>query len=523
MRPVANLFPLKGSIGNISHDVDQQIGMNAREAHCFIRPSLFFYLNLLMIGSQKISRVCVIGGGAAGLVCGSELLRSGVSFEILEKSKYIGGVWKYVPNKSVMYGNLRTNLPKEIMPFDADHMFDNSLRSFITHNDVDQYLTKFYHDEGLENYTRLGCEVIDCFKSGKSWVVRSKAGGKTIEDLYDALIIANGHYDLPFSPPLEGIEHFQGTVMHSREYDDVEVFRGKTVLVVGTKSSGTDMAREISSVASLVHLSDRGMNDSTCRSYGNIIHRPALRAIVASSGDVEFMDGEQVHVDIILWCTGFLYDYPFFGEDAKIHLQHFAENKRRVGNLYQQLLNINDPTVAFVGLPFSVVPFVLFRAQARWLAAVFSGRLSLPPKCEQAAWLREHEERLHSLRLLDTKYHFLGGDAQFHYVRGLARASMSMSTHADDEEHEQDGGVQETAEVSAHEKGTDEGRNEGQEERQGEGRRGGRAAAVADAALDRFIRFVDVVQSIYNDVGANRPPYPGAPDVYRDREYRVDR
>lgn len=47
---------------------------------------------------------------------------------------------------------------------------------------------------------------------------------------------------------------FKGQYLHSREYKDVEAFRGKRVLVVGIGNTGGDLSVELSRVAAKVQL-----------------------------------------------------------------------------------------------------------------------------------------------------------------------------------------------------------------------------------------------------------------------------
>lgn len=71
-----------------------------------------------------------------------------------------------------------------------------------------------------------------------------------VTEVFDAVCVCSGHYDEAFTPRAEGADEFRGTSMHAREYDrpGVEAFIGKRVLCVGSRSSGTDIAREVSSV-----------------------------------------------------------------------------------------------------------------------------------------------------------------------------------------------------------------------------------------------------------------------------------
>lgn len=56
--------------------------------------------------------------------------------------------------------------------------------------------------------------------------------------LYDAVMICNGHYTVPRLPPVEGIDHFPGTCEHSHNYRRPAPYEGLKVLLVGAHASG---------------------------------------------------------------------------------------------------------------------------------------------------------------------------------------------------------------------------------------------------------------------------------------------
>lgn len=103
------------------------------------------------------------------------------------------------------------------------------------------------------------------------------SGSTTVVETFDAVCVCNGHFDKPFVPRVDGFEGFQGTSMHAYAYDtpDVEAFAGRRVLCVGSRSSGADIAREVSSagehVLNLCARVRRCQSASNC-SNGNVIH-----------------------------------------------------------------------------------------------------------------------------------------------------------------------------------------------------------------------------------------------------------
>jgi hypothetical protein len=197
-------------------------------------------------------------------------------------------------------------------------------------------------------------------------------GGVLLSEMFDAVVVANGHFDVPDSPTLEGLENFTGRVMHARQYDTPDDYRGQRIVCVGYKSSGTDIARELSFVAESVHVVDRslvsGGAGSVEKQHGNIFRRPQIRRITAGGGGVEFEDGTTCEgVDVIIFCTGYHYSLPFLSENlVKI-------GDRAVFPAYRHLFHAAFPSLILMGLLHSVVPFPLFDFQARWATAVLAG------------------------------------------------------------------------------------------------------------------------------------------------------
>ena len=476
-----------------------------------------------VVGTPRIRTVAIIGAGAAGLITADVMRKDGFDVVIFEKKSVVGGVWKFTDPTSglpgtPMYKSLRSNLPKAIMAFGDGNAFPVSCRSYLSHQDVQSYLEDFAVRETLAPLIRF-CRSVESVTSilpqsssvSASWRVTTKSNappkvnptaieGDSIEctDFFDAVIICNGHYNVPLQPQasdMVGLKNFRGEIMHSIDYNDPEIFAGKAVLVVGSKSSGTDIAREISSVAKIVYVSDRSLIREAGAVYGNIHHKPGILSTLSEElnivdaetelgNSVQFEDNSIADVDVLIWCTGYAYDYPFLSlnedhehvgdELSQKHsttgLSVNVQKKRKVCNIYQQVFSISHPTLSFVGLPYSVVPFPLFLLQAKWIASIYSGRKVLPNVTEQIASIKDREDELLLKYKGDRtkaieKFHYLG-DAQWDYCRLLAKSS-----------------------------GCDN---------------------------ERQLLYLKTMEEVYNDNVLMRPPYPGAPDTYRNSEYFVD-
>ena len=53
----------------------------------------------------------------------------------------------------------------------------------------------------------------------------ARSSSNTHSDLFDAVVVGNGHYNLPAVPHIPGLdEYFKGQTLHSIAYDDPQQF-----------------------------------------------------------------------------------------------------------------------------------------------------------------------------------------------------------------------------------------------------------------------------------------------------------
>lgn len=389
-------------------------------------------------------RVAVIGAGAAGLVTARELRSAGHVPVVFERASHVGGTWVYDErteddplgkNPSTrlhasMYAALRTNLPRPLMSF-SGHPFVGDGREFPGHAAVAQYLADYAAAENLTGSIRFGHgvqSVVPLMPDGRSWRHPSSESdvvwqitvthrGDASAETFDAVAVCNGHYTVPNVPPLPGLELFPGEVLHSHNYRRRDPFADRVVAMLGAKASGFDLSRDVAEVATRVHLCARDHDGvATVGANHNIDLRSSIVAL-HDDASIELTDGSRiVDVDDVILCTGYRYDFPFLDPSARI--VDVVDNN--VEPLWLMLVAVRLPSIAFVGLPFQVVPFALFERQAAFFAALLSGRISpCDPETREAQWAAREAElvargvaRRHFLRL---------GDEQVEYGNLLAR------------------------------------------------------------------------------------------------------
>ncbi|XXG75908.1 hypothetical protein AAC387_Pa08g0375 [Persea americana] len=400
------------------------------------------------MGYPRSCEVAVIGAGAAGLVAGRELLREGHKVVVFEKGESVGGTWVYSPSvesdqlgldpcrkivHSSLYQSLRVNIPRECMGF-FDYPFvprpsnkERDSRRFPEHREVLLYLQDFAREFELKGLVRFGTEVFDVHLVDEGrWMVRSRKvrmGGcddavADESEVFDAIVVCNGHFTEPRIAEIPGIEVWPGKQIHSHNYRVPDPFQDQVVVLIGSSVSAFDISGDICAFAKEVHLSSRSAPDKQPMSkqpgYDNVwLHSMIERA--HADGTVAFRDGSSVRADIILHCTGYKYDFPFLKVNDIVTVDDNC-----VGPLYKHIFPpLLAPWLSFIGLPWRVILFPLCEMQSKWVACVLSGRLALPSQEEMMMDVKDFHSKLDAAGLPKHYTHNMS-DYQFDYVDKLA-------------------------------------------------------------------------------------------------------
>ncbi|KAJ0248087.1 Flavin-containing monooxygenase FMO GS-OX5 [Hirschfeldia incana] len=342
--------------------------------------------------------VAVIGGGAAGLAAARELRRESHSVVVFERDAQVGGLWVYTPqtepdplsldpNRTIVhssvYDSLRTNLPRECMGY-RDFPFvprndDGSRdpRRYPSHREVLAYLQDFAREFNLGEMVRFETEVVCVERDGRKWKIRSRSSDGIFKDeMFDSVVVCNGHYTEPRVAHVPGIDSWPGKQVHSHNYRVPDPFKDQVVVVIGNFASGSDISRDITGVAKEVHIASRSNPSKTYEKLpgSNNLWLHSMIESARKDGSIIFQNGKVVHADTIVHCTGYKYHFPFLNTNGYVTVED-----NRVGPLYKHVFPpALAPSLSFIGLPWMTLQFFMFELQSKWVAAVLSGRVTLP-------------------------------------------------------------------------------------------------------------------------------------------------
>jgi hypothetical protein len=310
-----------------------------------------------------------------------------------------------------LYKSLRTNLPRKLMAFrDFPFEAEPGISQFVSHERVLTYLNDFAEHFGLYpviEFTTSIESVKSVQQSG--WHVQSSKGD---EGIFDAVIVGNGHYSKPRVPEIPGMEGFKGQVMHSHNYRTPDSFAGKRVALFGAAASALDISLELNQVAEQVYWC---AEEHAGIDVGEEIQRCGMPEKFESR-NLKLENGEYLsEIDAFIFCTGYHYRFRFLEEDIVSVTDHW------VHSLYLDLIPPEYPSIAFVGLPFAVIPFPLFELQVKWFTRQLVEKYSAPSKIEMRDWCEQHHHELLATGRKQRTFHKMGAE-QYAYMNLLAEA-----------------------------------------------------------------------------------------------------
>ncbi|EGW29844.1 uncharacterized protein SPAPADRAFT_63462, partial [Spathaspora passalidarum NRRL Y-27907] len=327
--------------------------------------------------TMAIKSVAIIGAGPSGLISLDSLIKE-QKFDLIrvfERRKEAGGCWIYDPQPpepiksfdklskgeieideipqvlptyvpkshtqrfmdTATYSYLESNVEATSMEF-SQETFPNQASKLskskygentpFRHNSIlKKFVTDLYKTRGYDDHIEFNCSVELVEKVNDKWRIVLRKFGKNQdyiwEEFFDAVIVASGHYDVPYVPSIPGLQEFSDlpstTVIHSKAFRSREQFRNKKTIVVGASVSAMDSVQDIVDVVKKPAISSQKKTSGPHVYFGteafdhpHIQKRTQIVKIETETRTVYFDDDTtESDIDAIIFATGFIYKYPF--------------------------------------------------------------------------------------------------------------------------------------------------------------------------------------------------------------------
>ena len=433
--------------------------------------------------------VCVIGAGSSGIAAVKALDERGFELDCFEASDRVGGLWVYKNSNgmSAAYRSLHINTSRARIEY-ADFPMPATYPDFPHHTQIAEYFDAYVDHFGFRDRITFDTRVTRAERLADGrWEVSTDRGDTRS---YDALVVANGHHwDARWpEPAFPGHERFAGVQMHSHDYagDDPDLFRDKSVVVLGMGNSAMDIAVEASFVARDVYLAARrgawvipkyilgrpmdsmqasaripfairrraqeallrlvvgdmeryGLpkpdhrfleahptvsDDVLSRlAHGEIAPKPNIAELTERT--VRFADGSEVDADVVVYCTGYRVTFPFL-DPALISA---PDNDLP---LFRRVFHPALGGLYFIGLlqPLGAI-MPLAELQSQWVCDHLAGRYHLPRDAAMRADIQAERAAMFK-RYVASKRHTMEVDVEDYVLairqerrRGERRAALA--------------------------------------------------------------------------------------------------
>jgi cation diffusion facilitator CzcD-associated flavoprotein CzcO len=170
-------------------------------------------------------------------------------------------------SESSVYPYLETNVDALPMEFSQERIPDERSELSISRHGpktpfrrwdvLRRYIADLVERRGYDDLISYSTTVERVEKIGAEWKVTLRKDGEESDywwvEWFDAVVVASGHYWVPYIPSIDGLEEFEkarpGSVIHSKHFRGREQFLGKVSLLTNRAKCNRGLTRLLPSAS----------------------------------------------------------------------------------------------------------------------------------------------------------------------------------------------------------------------------------------------------------------------------------
>ncbi len=190
------------------------------------------------LGRARQPYVVIIGGGQGGIMLGARLKQLGVPAVIVERNARPGDSWRNRYRSLVLHD-----------PVWYDHLpyipFPDTWPVFAPKDKIGDWLEMYAKVMELDYWGSTEARHAAFDADRKVWAVELERDGEPLTLRPRHLVFATGAYGPPRRVAFKDRDAFRGRILHASEHRDGRDLAGKRCVVIGSATSGHDIALDL--------------------------------------------------------------------------------------------------------------------------------------------------------------------------------------------------------------------------------------------------------------------------------------
>ncbi|WP_228717287.1 flavin-containing monooxygenase [Allosaccharopolyspora coralli] len=202
--------------------------------------------------------VLVVGAGVSGIGAARRLQQEcpSKSFAVLERRAALGGTWDLFRYPGVRSDSDIYTLSYPFRPWRGS-------RSIVDGASIRDYIGDTAREHGIDRHIRYSTKVVSAHWSSEQarWTVETRTGEHGERRVYRCsfLYMCTGYYDYDkgHQPEFDGLDEFEGSLVHPQFWPENLDFEGKRVAIVGSGATAVTLVPAMAEKAAHVTMVQR--------------------------------------------------------------------------------------------------------------------------------------------------------------------------------------------------------------------------------------------------------------------------